>query len=102
LDPHPIPPFENTTTTTASPLATGWQKCNRNGNRGISPNEMFSFMSFSFSLFLFFYLLISLDVGFCDDIPLMAARFFFSRLFFFIYSILIFLLRLKTLWQGRV
>jgi hypothetical protein len=56
LDPHPIPPFENTTTTTASPLATGWRKSNCNGNRGISPNEMFSFMSFSFSLFLLAYL----------------------------------------------
>jgi hypothetical protein len=40
-----------------------------------------------FSLFLLF-LLVSLDVGFCDDIPLMAARSFFdcsSYLFLFLF-----------------
>jgi hypothetical protein len=66
-------PLENKNTT-ASPLATDWQNATATATARRTSLARRFLVRLSFFLF-FFYL--SLDVGLCDDIPLMAARFFF-------------------------
>lgn len=73
--------------TSASPLTNDWQPQRRG-----KPRQRDVLVH----LFPLFFLYLSLDVGFCDDIPLMAARFLTVRLsiFIFIFTFFIFASRL--------
>jgi hypothetical protein len=52
-----------------------------------------------FSLSFFSFSTLSLDVGFCDDIPLMAARSFLICSSYLLLFLFYFYLRFKTLWE---
>jgi len=85
-------PLSNNTQPLPSPSTTDWQL----PRRGTTLSS-FIFLSLSLSLYIFY---LSLDVGFCDDIPLMAARFFFKSILF---QILIFKSRdfMAKKWQRK-
>jgi hypothetical protein len=79
-----IPPGKKNYTS-ASPLTTDWQPQRRG-----KPRQRDVLVH----LFPLSFLYLSLDVGFCDDIPLMAARFLTVRLSIFIFIFFIFASRL--------
>jgi len=86
-------PLSNNTQPLPSPSTTDWQLPRRRNEIVLVHISL----SLSLSLHIFY---LSLDVGFCDDIPLMAARFFFKSILF---QILIFKSRdfMARKWQRK-